>query len=139
MLDTNGVVWNVQKDRSYNALGQSEIIVAELTHTNNILQDRGLWTKEELPVPGNTFTWGKNDTDYNAYDIYDEDISSTQFDSRLPPASFEAKAVLVACGSHHTLVVTEQGTLWSYGMNYAGQLGTGDDKNKIKHGEGASG
>ena len=37
----------------------------------------------------------------------------------------DAKAVDVACGSRHTVVLTEDNQLWSFGWNKYGQLGLG--------------
>jgi alpha-tubulin suppressor-like RCC1 family protein len=36
----------------------------------------------------------------------------------------------VACGSTHTLLLSSQGQVFAFGMNYAGQLGNGTSTNR---------
>ena len=46
--------------------------------------------------------------------------------------AFEQQQVVsAACGRSHTLVVAENGSLWTAGYNILGGLGLGDDKNKF--------
>ena len=42
------------------------------------------------------------------------------------------QVVQVACGSAHTLVVTQAGALLSWGWGHFGQLGTGSNVNSCK-------
>jgi alpha-tubulin suppressor-like RCC1 family protein len=51
--------------------------------------------------------------------------------TRLGKAAFGGSAaVLVACGKHHTMVVTVDGELWTFGAGRNGQLGHGDNEDK---------
>lgn len=37
----------------------------------------------------------------------------------------------VSCGSGHSVILTESGEVWTFGMNFAGQLGHGDTKDVL--------
>jgi len=36
----------------------------------------------------------------------------------------------IACGSHHTIILTETGSVYGFGQNTHGQLGLGDTTNR---------
>jgi RCC1 and BTB domain-containing protein len=40
------------------------------------------------------------------------------------------KVVDIACGSHHTLVLTEDGEVYAWGQNNCGQIGSGSTTNQ---------
>jgi len=44
---------------------------------------------------------------------------------RLVPGMKDKSSVAVACGSEHTVALTKDGQVWSWGVNRAGQLGLG--------------
>lgn len=56
--------------------------------------------------------------------------SSAQRASCLPPAPLDLagnKMVQVACGLHHSVLLTTSGEVFTFGSNQHGQLGTGDN------------
>ena len=44
------------------------------------------------------------------------------------------RVVSLACGTFHTLVISEMGTVWSSGMNSSGQLGNGTFDDNMQFG-----
>ena len=43
----------------------------------------------------------------------------------------QSKVRMVACGSYHTVAVTEEGAVWSWGRGNGGRLGQNDDHNRL--------
>ena len=43
----------------------------------------------------------------------------------------QSKVRMVACGNFHTVAVTEEGAVWSWGSGYRGRLGHNDDHNRL--------
>lgn len=43
---------------------------------------------------------------------------------------YPLKCTQIACGAKHTIILLEKGLVLSWGVNYYGQLGLGDDENR---------
>ncbi|EKX72652.1 Regulator of chromosome condensation RCC1 domain containing protein [Theileria equi strain WA] len=76
---------------------------------------------------GTVYTWGVNNgTGYNT--------SKDPLENYTEPCllnSFSSKIKRIACGSNHTLAVTVNGLLFSWGCNDNGQLGLGDLRSRV--------
>ena len=61
------------------------------------------------------------------------DSEATKLTS-LPPArvNINGKAIQVACGLHHSVVLLDSGDVYTFGYNHAGQLGLGDFSSRDK-------
>uniref|UniRef100_A0A3B0MT90 Chromosome condensation (RCC1 homologue) protein, putative n=1 Tax=Theileria annulata TaxID=5874 RepID=A0A3B0MT90_THEAN len=80
-----------------------------------------------LTCNGTVYTWGVNNgTGYNS--------SSEPLENYCEPIlfnHFSSKITKIACGSSHTLAVTINGLLFSWGSNENGQLGHGDLRSRV--------
>jgi len=81
-----------------------------------------------LGAAGRVWTWGHGN---------DGKLGNNDEENRLVPTLLAgealggAAAVLVAAGRHHTVAVTLEGELWVWGYGLYGQLGLGDDANRL--------
>ncbi|XP_077301662.1 E3 ubiquitin-protein ligase MYCBP2-like [Arctopsyche grandis] len=77
---------------------------------------------------GRKFTSMKRSTKSNNVQLT-ENTSSTKSDDsyQLPPGpiNLKEKVAQIACGLHHTVLLTKQGEVFTYGSNIFGQLGIG--------------
>ncbi|XP_019854073.1 PREDICTED: ultraviolet-B receptor UVR8-like [Amphimedon queenslandica] len=73
---------------------------------------------------GNLYTWGKA----GPFLGYMDDSVTKQTKPRLVDALYGTRIVQVACGRSHTLVIDEEGRVYSFGINKFGELGQGHDK-----------
>jgi len=73
---------------------------------------------------GQVFSWGKDDKGQCGRGGNDEQFKPTPRILK----SFKTVIVSVAAGSHHSLALTQEGHLFSFGDNSYGQLGLGDRK-----------
>lgn len=76
------------------------------------------------PEDGNLYTWGKA----GPFLGYMDDSITKQTKPRLVDALYGTRIVQVACGRSHTLVIDEEGRVYSFGINKFGELGQGHDK-----------
>ena len=79
-----------------------------------------------LTAAGQIFTWGANDMKQLGYPGAEEGILGIDMDPR-PVSALQGSVVVTAsCGKHHTVVVTEDGNVFSWGAFGNGQLGIGE-------------
>ena len=97
----------------------------------NITQACGAYYTIALSSDGNIFSWG-----YNAGQLGDGTIKD-----RLSPVSVNMSGVLngkniiqVAAGESHTIAVSSDGYVFSWGFNDNGQLGDGTTTNRLNPG-----
>jgi len=79
-----------------------------------------------ITAAGAVYTWGANDMAQLGYAGAEEGILGIDMDPRPVTATQGLVAIGAACGKHHTLVVTEEGQVWSWGAFGNGQLGVGE-------------
>ncbi|KAL4159198.1 hypothetical protein PRNP1_004964 [Phytophthora ramorum] len=79
-----------------------------------------------LDRQGNIFTWGKTGEGQCGLGYVDKDQVIPRCVEKLREVSGGSPVVEVACGYTHTVVLTESGDLYSWGLGEYGQLGTGD-------------
>lgn len=71
---------------------------------------------------GDVYTWGRGWDGQLGHDIFTE----IELEPRIVPHMENRSSTVMACGSGHTAVVTDNGSVWAWGDNKCGQLGTGD-------------
>jgi len=85
-------------------------------HTAGVTKDGALWS------------WGNG----HSGQLGHGDRAPRQYPERLDRKIFgRSPAVMVACGHEHTLVLTAMGCVWSCGFGHYGQLGHGDQVEKL--------
>ncbi|KAJ6821811.1 putative protein RCC2 isoform X1 [Iris pallida] len=80
-----------------------------------------------LDVEGHCYTWGKNEKGQLGH--------GDTLPRKMPTvvsALSEYKIIKAGAGRNHTVVVTEDGRSFSFGMNKQGQLGTGSTRKEIE-------
>jgi len=73
---------------------------------------------------GDIYTWGRGWDGQLGHDI----ITEIELEPRIVPKMQNRSSALVACGQAHTVALTQNGNLWVWGDNSAGQLGIGSLK-----------
>ncbi|USK85686.1 hypothetical protein [Peribacillus asahii] len=83
---------------------------------------------------GSLYTWGENTygklgigTETSIYDVWSDGA-----DSAVPVKVSLTKVIQAEAGSEHTVAITADGTVWSWGSNDYGQLGVGKKYSKKK-------
>uniref|UniRef100_A0A1B6BZZ7 BTB domain-containing protein n=1 Tax=Clastoptera arizonana TaxID=38151 RepID=A0A1B6BZZ7_9HEMI len=75
---------------------------------------------------GEVFTWGQNGYGELGNGLTNQSLVPTQV-----PQPLSGRVVIdVACGSHHTLALTEEGEVFAWGWNNCGQVGSGIGSNQ---------
>ena len=94
-----------------------EMVAAGFAHAAAVTKDGGVWT------------WGSGS---------EGQLGQGHFSDMLEPArvgfdkAFDAcPVVVVACGGAHTLAVTREGVLWSWGLGENGVLGHDDEADRL--------
>jgi len=85
-------------------------------------------------VTGKVYAWGDNTEGQTGHEWtdFEEDCGGrcVWLPRLVPMPDAEVAVQTVACGSHHTLVLSTMGKMYAWGMNKHGELGTG-----LQHGE----
>ena len=81
-----------------------------------------------LGAQGSVWTWGEGSLGRLGHNNQENRLVPTLLAGE---ALGGAAAVLVAAGGMHTVVVTRQGALWVWGRGLYGQLGLGDEGNRL--------
>ncbi|XP_055315048.1 probable E3 ubiquitin-protein ligase HERC4 isoform X2 [Sitodiplosis mosellana] len=76
---------------------------------------------------GLLFTWGSNSFGQLGYGEFDTNEPLPKLAKKLATKNI----VQIACGDHHNLALTNEGELWSWGLNNYGQLGIGNAMKKV--------
>ncbi|KAE9550089.1 hypothetical protein FO519_006701 [Halicephalobus sp. NKZ332] len=86
-----------------------------------------------LTAGGQIFCWGKNSNGQTGSDVISDKFS---WYPKLVDAI--SKVVYVTCGSKHTVVLNDQGIIFTFGTNAHGQLGEPNRTDKSNHPKGIS-
>lgn len=106
-----------------SAAGYSAVPVAVLGMRDAVAVSTGSYHSLALNSSGQVYAWGKNDSGQLG--------NGTVTDSNLPVAvstvgALSGKTVIaIAAGEWHSLALTSDGRVFSWGKNHAGQLGEG--------------
>ncbi|RID81832.1 hypothetical protein D1953_19785 [Peribacillus asahii] len=83
---------------------------------------------------GSLYTWGENTygklgigTETSIYDVWSDGANSA-----VPAKVSLTKVIQAEAGSEHTVAITADGTIWTWGFNDYGQLGVGKKYSKKK-------
>ena len=77
-----------------------------------------------LKADGSLWTWGAN-----SFGQLGNDTSNT-FQTMPAHVAIGTEWQKISAGNYHTLGIKQNGTLWAWGANYAGQLGDGTNNNQ---------
>lgn len=84
-----------------------------------------------ITAAGQCYTWGANTMYQLGYPGAEQGILGIDMDPRVVNALHGEVVVAAACGKLHTVVLTEEGNVWSWGAYGHGQLGLGDVSKKL--------
>jgi alpha-tubulin suppressor-like RCC1 family protein len=122
-LRSDGTLWTW----GYNVYGQLGLgdttdrhSPVQVAGNNWIAIAAGGWHTIALKSDGTLWAWGQNDNG---------ELGLGDTTNRYSPVQVTAAGnnwAAIAAGSHHTIALKSDGTLWAWGYNYQGQLGLGD-------------
>lgn len=78
-----------------------------------------------LTEEGEVFSWG-----HNSYMQLGNGGSTPGLSPMLLSRNLNRKIIEIACGSHHSMVLTDEGEVYSWGYNNCGQIGSGSTSNQ---------
>ena len=87
------------------------------------LQDRGVTVYFDLP--GTVRAWGRNSYGQLGDGTTTNSPTPVQVVDPADPSGFLTDVAQVSCGYDYTVALKSDGTVWGWGLNYAGQLGDG--------------
>lgn len=112
---------------------ESPTLVEALDGIRIISIASGGWHAAAVSDIGDLYIWGWNESGQLGLPCAanskqkPEVIVACQSIPRLVEFSSEIVVTLVSCGSRHTAILTDEGTVWTWGWNGYGQLGTTHD------------
>jgi hypothetical protein len=116
----------------------AEVGMARFGGTRITFAAAGYWHSGAVTSEGRVFTWGLNG-DYGCLGQPPEHGEAADDEVQLVPREIAGrfafggrKAVMLAAGAKHTMTVTEDGTLWACGSGSCGQLGVGDNRDRLR-------
>ena len=125
ILKNNGTLWGT----GYNGYGQLGLgdtsnrnTFTEITNNTNDIKSVYCGSNHTFILKNNGTLWGTGHNGYGQLGLKDTD-NRTTFTQVIINAD---DVKLVDCGSEHTLILENDGTLWGCGANGYGQLGLGN-------------
>ncbi|KPA12999.1 hypothetical protein MHK_006794, partial [Candidatus Magnetomorum sp. HK-1] len=125
-LNADGTVW-AWGNNSKGQLGDgtttnrtTPVKVPDLTDVVSI--GAGEFFSVAVKNDGSVWAWGWNDYGMLGIGTTDDHSSPVQVKGE-SGAGYLTNVVAVECGDHHTLALTSEGTIWSWGCNANGKLG----------------
>jgi alpha-tubulin suppressor-like RCC1 family protein len=80
-----------------------------------------------ITCDGSVWGWGDNSKGQLGHTNIDHCPTPTHISLHIQQEDGESNAVAVACGGGHGIALTENGTVWVWGLNNLGQLGLGEE------------
>jgi alpha-tubulin suppressor-like RCC1 family protein len=128
-LKTDGTLWG-WGDNFYGQLGdntgvtRSTPVTTLLGGTNWKSVAGGLYHTVAIKTDGTLWTWGRNQ--FGQLGINDTTNRNTPVTTILGGTNWKS----IACGFYHTTSIKTDGTLWTWGYNFNGQLGINNNTNR---------
>eukprot|EP00003_Mantamonas_plastica_P017366 TRINITY_DN28843_c0_g1_i1.p1 TRINITY_DN28843_c0_g1~~TRINITY_DN28843_c0_g1_i1.p1 ORF type:complete len:424 (-),score=140.78 TRINITY_DN28843_c0_g1_i1:79-1248(-) len=137
VLTTEGQVWTWGFDAS-NAQGNQDELEKDWTamkpHLVEELKDvvisaisSGAFHTCAVSENGELFSWGKNTNFVLGHSTADEQMNEYFSAQRVLGELEGHKVAFVSCGHWHSICITEDGSMYSWGVDDYGQLGLGDN------------
>ncbi len=144
-LDRNSVVWS-WGNNSYGQLGRQPLTIFSIMSTQTTAPVQIVYNGSpfngvvsiaaggshnlSLKNDGTVWAWG-----YNGYGQVGDNLtlnSNTLYPVQVPIPAIILK---ISAGGSHSLALASDGTVWSWGYNYFGQLGDGTTTNRVTPGK----
>jgi alpha-tubulin suppressor-like RCC1 family protein len=93
----------------------------------------GHWHSAAITREGHLYTWGLNKHSQLGLIFPDDEIAANRKHTSLPRRVFalgESKVKEVSCGGFHTIALTEDGSVYTWGYGRDGRLGHGDEEDE---------
>ncbi|OCT12115.1 hypothetical protein A8709_30140 [Paenibacillus pectinilyticus] len=128
-LKSDGTVWS-WGENSFGQLGDGTTVdrtapvqVAGLSHVTAI--SAGYFHSLAIKDDGTAWSWGDN--------TYGQlgDATNTPEYQPIQVKGNIGKIQTIASGAYHNLAIAQDGTVWAWGDNYYGELGYGEDQNRL--------
>ena len=122
-IKTDGTLWSWGYNNygtlgdNTNANNKSSPVQTVTFGTNWKLVSCGRYNTAAIKTDGTLWSWGRNTHGQLG------DNTTTDRSSPVQTVTFGTNWKLVSCGSTHTAAIKTDGTLWSWGYNYYGELG----------------
>eukprot|EP01120_Amphizonella_sp_Union-15-10_P015595 TRINITY_DN8059_c0_g1_i1.p1 TRINITY_DN8059_c0_g1~~TRINITY_DN8059_c0_g1_i1.p1 ORF type:complete len:544 (+),score=83.19 TRINITY_DN8059_c0_g1_i1:76-1707(+) len=80
---------------------------------------------------GEVYTWGDGEQGQLGYGAIDAIISqqSSNIPRRVKEALFGQRIIQISCGTYHTIALSDNGTVYAWGLGDQGQIGVGSKSN----------
>jgi alpha-tubulin suppressor-like RCC1 family protein len=131
IIKNNGTVWGSGwNDQGQLGLGNTDDNIFNLTQITSMPPVYQFSAK--YISGGNKFTiilmndgtlWGTGDNRFGQLGLNDNVDRSSLTQITLIPSEYQFSAKYISCGSHYTIVLMDDGTVWGTGENVFGQLG----------------
>ena len=132
LTDENNIfMWGDNKDKQINDSEENEIITEPIEINENNYFDSetissislgGMHSMVLTEESGNLYAWGSNSTGQLGLGIVDETIEEPTLNENFN----DEKIIMVSNGHLHSVAISENGNIYSWGNNSSGQLGIGN-------------
>lgn len=128
-VKTDGTLWTWGRNEqgqlgTNNTINRSSPGTTSGGGTTWLMASAGTAHMAAVKIDGTLWTWGRNTSGQLG------DNSTTVRSSPVTTSGGGATWFKVGCGAEHTVAVKTDGTLWCWGNNAFGQVGTGDTTNR---------
>lgn len=127
--DVDGVAGHDRDDLAQAGLCYPEKIDAPTVDAPFVQVSCGAFHTAAVTASGRVFSWGKEE--FGCLGVHLTGLSSGVYSPREVGLAHEAKAVQVACGGNHTLLLVHGGKAFACGKNEYGRLGVGSQPNQL--------
>ena len=122
----DGQLGNNYVGDAFNESGSPYMTVPDLVMHNVVAVSCGGNHTAAIDADGTLWAWGSNEEGQLGTDGASDTWSAYYESIQTNPDRVMDHVVAVSCGENHTAAIDQDGTLWTWGWNEFGQLGTGD-------------